>query len=272
MFDYHVHTDFSNDCTTPARDMLNTALARGMTEIAITDHYDPGYTDKDFPFNLDMPPYHNMLSAVQKEYRNRLLVRKGIELGIQKTEITECQKTVTEYPYDFVIASFHMSNGQLLHTHEFFDGRQDVEIHRDFYIDMYECLKAFKDYSVVGHFNIIDRYMHIARPNGRLNPPETMEYVRELLKMIIADGKGIEVNTSSFRYKLPILTPAVEILKAYRELGGEIITLGSDAHTPFYLGDHFEYICQLLENLGMNYVCGFEKKVPIFHKISKILY
>ncbi len=272
MFDYHVHTNFSNDCTTPAREMLNTALAIGMEEIAITDHYDPGYTDPDFPFRLDMLPYHNMLAAVQKEYRGKINVKKGLELGIQRTELKVCQKAVREYSFDFIIASFHMSNGQLLHTYEFFQGRRDSEIYRDFYTDMYNCLKEFKDYSVVGHFNIVDRYLYGARPKAKLNPPEAMSYIREILKMIIADGKGIELNTSSFRYRLPILTPAMEILQAYKELGGKIITLGSDAHTPFYLSDHFEYGCQLLESLGLQDICTFENKVPSFHRISRIHY
>src|SRR5699024_9812923 len=124
--------------------------------------------------------------------------------------------------------------------------------------------------SVVGHLNIVDRYLHQLRPQERLNPPQALEIIEEILKMIIYDGKGIELNTSSFRYGLPILTPSVEILQMYRRLGGEIITLGSDAHSPEYIADHFDYGLEVLERLGYRYISTFSLREPSFVKLTSL--
>lgn len=270
MFDYHVHTAFSDDCSIPVRDMLDRAVEIGLTEIALTDHYDPNYGDPAFPFLLDMANYHKMLSDVQQEYAGILAIKRGVEIGVQPSQIAACRQAVSRYSYDFVLASFHMSCGKLLHTDDYFNGREGLAIHRDFYLDMYEALSQFKDYSVVGHFNIVDRYLYHIRPGLPLNPPAAEEWIRPLLNMIIADGKGLELNTSSFRYNLPIYTPAREILQLYKELGGTIVTIGSDAHRPNYIADHFKDGCQLLESIGFKYLCTFQAGKPTFHKISSL--
>ena len=127
-----------------------------------------------------------------------------------------------------------------------------------------------KDYSVVGHLNIVDRYLYNLRPEEPINPEGAMEYIEEILKMVIYDGKGIELNTSSFRYGLPILTPSVEILQLYHDLGGEILTLGSDAHGPDYIADHFDYACEVLSSIGFRYVCTFAERKPAFHRITSL--
>ena len=267
MFDYHMHTHFSDDCLHSPEEMLEAAYRMGLTEIAITDHSDPLYPNLEFPFQLDFDAYHSMLVENRLQYSNKLILKYGLELGIQQAALDECSIISNAFPYDFIIASFHMSKGQLLDTGDFFNDRKGFQIHEDFYLDMYQCLKQFKDYSVIGHFNIVDRYLNYLRPEEAINPPGAMEYIREILKMIIYDGKGIEINTSSFRYGLSILTPALEILKVYKELGGEIITIGSDAHTPGHIGHQFKYINELLENFNYKYIATYDSMKPCLLKI-----
>ena len=96
---------------------------------------------------------------------------------------------------------------------------------------------------------------------------EFLDILDEILKIIILDGKGIEINTSSFRYGLPNLTPSTFILKRYKQLGGTIITTGSDAHTTKHIADNFPYIYHILKQLGFQYVCTFQHMQPIFHKL-----
>ncbi len=270
MIDYHIHTSLSDDSQTPFEQMLDGACRLGLTEVAITDHDDPLYPDKEFPFPLDRPCYHRMLEDAFLQYRERLLVKRGLELGLQQKALKQCRQVANEYPYDFIIGSFHTSCGLLLDNGDFYEGKSGFEIHRAFYTDVYECLSLFKDYSVVGHLNIVDRYLHQLRPQERLNPPQALEIIEEILKMIIYDGKGIELNTSSFRYGLPILTPSVEILQMYRRLGGEIITLGSDAHSPEYIADHFDYGLEVLERLGYRYISTFSLREPSFVKLTSL--
>ena len=93
------------------------------------------------------------------------------------------------------------------------------------------------------------------------------DIIEAILKEAINDGKGIEVNTSCYRYNLPDLTPSKHILTMYKDLGGEIITTGSDSHNPSQIAYKFDYIYSYLESIGFKYVCAFDKMKPQFIKI-----
>jgi histidinol-phosphatase (PHP family) len=93
------------------------------------------------------------------------------------------------------------------------------------------------------------------------------DYLEAILKQVIQDGKGIEVNTSCFRYGLPDLTPSTNILKMYKQLGGEILTVGSDSHVTKDIATKFEYVHNYLKDLGYKYLCEFNEMKPKFVKI-----
>ena len=107
---------------------------------------------------------------------------------------------------------------------------------------MLSVVREYKDYSVLGHMDLIARYDEKGvYPFEKIKP-----IVEEILQVVIADGKGLEVNTSSYRYGLSDTTPSVEILKRYRELGGKIVTIGSDSHKPEHLGAYIEETKEML--------------------------
>jgi len=93
------------------------------------------------------------------------------------------------------------------------------------------------------------------------------DIIEAILKQVIYDGKGIEINTSCYRYNLPDLTPSRNIINMYKDLGGEIITTGSDSHNPTQIAYKFDYIYSYLKNSGFNYVCKFDQMKPEFIKI-----
>ena len=97
--------------------------------------------------------------------------------------------------------------------------------------------------------------------------PNVKPLIEEILKTVITDGKGIEVNTSSYRYGLSDTTPSREILKLYKALGGKIITIGSDSHRPEHLGTYIKETKELLKELGYTHFCTYERMVPIFHPL-----
>ncbi len=265
MFDYHVHTSFSSDCDIEMSKMIDSALDKGFSEIAITDHIDYDYPDSHFDFSLDFKGYQQSLEDYYKAYRNKIRVVKGLEIGIQKHIIKECQNTIMDYPYDFVICSLHGAQKKDLHNGDFFKDKKIQEAYLDYYTYMYHCLKMFKSYNVVGHLNLIDRYRKYM--NGPIEYSVYSDLIEDILKMIITDGKGIEINTSSFRYNMEVLSPTMEMLQHYKELSGEIITLGSDAHTPDYVGYKFDYIYDLLKNMGFKYITTFKNMIPEFVRI-----
>lgn len=128
---------------------------------------------------------------------------------------------------------------------------------------MLSVVREYKDYSVLGHMDLIARYDEKGvYPFEKIKP-----IVEEILQVVIADGKGPEVNTSSYRYGLSDTTPSVEILKRYRELGGKIVTIGSDSHKPEHLGAYIEETKEMLRKAGYTQFCTYERMSPVFHDL-----
>jgi histidinol-phosphatase (PHP family) len=258
MYDYHTHTIFSDDCSTPVRDMIDAACRMGIKEMAITDHYDPDYPDRPFPFEMDLTGYHKMLNEMKEEYKDKIHIVKGIEIGIQHGEtIDKCSKEANSFDYDFIIGSFHFAEGYDLHAAcDFYEGRTLEEIYIAFYSYMLDCLKKFKDYDVLGHINYIDRYA-----DGIPDFSVYRDLVEEILRLIIGDGKGLEINTSSFRHGMgERTTPAKEILDLYVKLGGGIVTIGSDAHRPKDLGHRLDYAVEMIRSAGIGHLATFHQR------------
>lgn len=264
MYDYHTHSSFSDDCSTPMKDMIEAACSKGIKEIAITDHYDPDYPDKEFPFDLAFSDYHNALNEAKETYKNKIKVVKGIEIGIQSGDtLVKSSNEVNSFDYDFVLGSFHCAQGFELYRQGFFENRAINDSYLAFYTYMLDSLKVYKDYDVLGHFNIIDRYASQI-PESSLY----MDIVEAILRIIIDYGKGIEINTSSSRYGMgDRTTPAQEILQLYKDLGGEIITIGSDAHKTRDIGFMYDHALERIKSVGLKYLTTFDQRKPNFIKL-----
>lgn len=259
--DFHTHTGFSDDCYVDFDTMLEGAVAAGIKTLAITDHHDPGYPDPEFPFQLDFENYHKTVDAAREKYAGILDIRKGIEMGIWADFLDESKHYVTSYDYDFVIGSFHCMRKDDLYRYDFAsaDGPAELE---DFYRYVYECLTEFRDFDIMGHLSIIDRYI------GKLYDYSPVEdTIDEILKLLIESGKGIEINTSSFKYGTGTWLPRESILRRYIQLGGEILTFGSDAHDPKYYQYHFDDAVNFAKSIGFKYYCTFKERKPEFHRL-----
>ncbi|NLD20613.1 MAG: histidinol-phosphatase HisJ family protein [Clostridiales bacterium] len=256
--DFHTHTGFSDDCNIPMDIMIEGAIKKGLKTLAITDHVDPGFPDPNIPFTLDFYNYHKCLLQAQSHYGHQLEILAGLELGIMEGQFPVSKKIVNSFPYDIVIGSFHCLGKNDLYSYDFsdVDGPAMVE---DFYSYMYRCLKSFQDYDILGHFSILDRYIGTLYDYG---PCE--EIIDEILRLMVVGGKGLEINTSNFRYHTGTWLPRGSILKRYRELGGEILTIGSDAHSPDYFQFHFEDAIPFAKSLGFRYYCEFRSRKPEF--------
>lgn len=267
MYDYHTHSSFSDDCNTPMKEMIEAACKMGIKEMAITDHYDPDYPDLEFPFELDFSGYHKALNDMKESYKGRIKLLKGIEIGVQAGSTMEkCKLRANDFDYDFIIGSFHCAEGHALYGTSFFENRSAEDSYIASYTNMRDCLLKYKDYDVLGHFNIIDRYTDRI-PSSAVY----MELVEEILKIIIADGKGIEINTSSFRYGMgERTTPPQEVLQLFNDLGGEIITIGSDAHRTKDIGYRFDFATEMIKSVGLKYLATFDQRKLNFVKLDSI--
>ncbi|HJC48652.1 MAG TPA: histidinol-phosphatase HisJ family protein [Candidatus Lachnoclostridium pullistercoris] len=273
--DYHVHTEFSDDSRYLMEDVIRDAVKMGMDEICITDHVDYGikvdwdcgqeieYRHGDPLANVDYPRYMEKIRALKEEYRGKITIRTGMEFGVQMHTIPQFEALYARYPFDFIILSIHQVEDKEFWTQDFQRGRSQKEYNDRYYQEMLDVVKAYKNYSVLGHMDLIKRY-----DEAGIYPFENVKpMIEEILKIVIADGKGIELNTSFHRYGLSDSMPSREILKLYRELGGEIITIGSDSHKPEHLGAYIDEGQEILKSLGYRAFCTFENMKPVFHDL-----
>ena len=265
MFDYHMHSHFSADCKTPMEDTIEKAINLGLKEICFTDHIDFDYPDPNFTFEFDMKKYDAKIAEVQKRYQDKIVIKKGVEIGVQPHILHKYEKMMAEESFDFVLCSMHTTNLQGLHSGDLFIGRTVDEAYELYYEELLYCIKHFERYSVLGHLDLVKRYKK--NPSGNL----FHEVIKQIFQTIIPQGKGIEINTSGHRDGLGHAMPSVDILRLYKDCGGEIITLGSDSHLPDTLAEHFPKYLRLLKSLGFKYVATYEKMEPTFHSIDSLL-
>jgi len=276
--DYHVHTEFSDDCKEEMETVVRQAIALGIKELCFTDHVDYGIkVDQDeyqkmsesekikvgTNLNVNYPVYFQKIRSLRAKYQTEITIRQGLEFGIQTHTIDRYEKLFSAYPLDFVILSCHQVGDREFWNGDFQKGKTPKEYNECYYEEIYSCIKRYKNYSVLGHLDMIQRY------NDEVYPFEaSKELITDILRLVICDGKGIEVNTSSFRYGLKDLTPCTEILKLYLELGGQILTIGSDCHKAAEAGDRILHVRDVLKEIGYTQFCTFENMVPVFHSLS----
>lgn len=258
--DYHVHTYYSDDSECPMEDMVHKALQLKLDEIAFTEHVDYGVkTD----LNCDYEAYFEEVRKLSEKYAGQISIKCGIEFGVQIQTINQFQQDCEKYPFDFIILSNHQIDNKEFWNYAYQEGKKQQEYQEDYYKAIYDVMKEFKSYSVLGHLDMIKRYDKM----GDFPDEKIMEYVDPILRLAIEDGKGIEINTSSFKYGLNDLMPSRRILKRYFELGGTIITLGSDTHETEHLADHIDEVKEELKSMGYRTFCTFEKMKPIYHEL-----
>lgn len=277
--DFHVHSAFSDDSTYPLDEVCRDAIMRNLDEICFTEHVDYGVKpDFDHPelarieegkpvTNVDYERYFPAVADARERYAAELTVRCGLEFGIQRHTIPQFEAVRKRWgqDLDFTILSIHQVDDQEFWTGDFQRGRSQQEYNDAYYEAMLDVVEAYQGYSVLGHLDLIKRY----DPAGAYPFAKSREVIAAILERAIADGKGIEVNTSSFRYGLHDLQPCTEILELYRDLGGRIVTIGSDSHKPEHLGAYIRRIQRRLAALGYESFCTFEHGEPHFHKLEE---
>lgn len=265
MFDYHIHSDFSADCETPMEVTIEKAIQLGLKEICFTEHIDYEYPDKDWVFEFDLKKYDRKINELQAKYAQQIQIKKGVEIGVQPHILNRYEDLMNEETFDFVICSMHSTGKKDLHSRDFFKDKTVDEAYQVYYEELLDCVKRYKDFSILGHVDLVKRYTKEKSSN------DFHDIITEIFKEIIPSGKGIELNTSGVRYGLDTGMPSVDILTLYKELGGEILTLGSDSHVETTLAFQFKESLELLQSIGINYICTFDNREPVFHSIDRLL-
>lgn len=271
--DYHVHTEYSDDSNYRMEVCVKDAIQLGLDEMCFTDHVDYGikvdrgqtplvYHQNEPMFNVDYERYFKEIEMLKLKYP-QIKLKKGLEFGMQRNTISNFEKLVDQYPLDFIILSIHQINNQELWLYDYQNGKTQDEYNLGYYEELYYLVNHYTDYSVLGHLDLIARYdQQQAYPFHKIQ-----DIVSEILKVVIRDGKGIEINTSNHRYGLCDTTPSREICKLYLDLGGTVITIGSDSHHPEHLGKYLIEAKEELKKIGFKYYCTFENMKVKYHEL-----
>lgn len=260
-YDSHIHSEFSTDSAAPMEVMARAAVERGLLGITFTDHYHPDYPDFLHRTGQPTSAYHSAIERTARQFSGRLEVLRGLEMGVLTgPTLPACEAAAEAYPYDFLLAAFHSTRS------ETFDGlgrartMAPEQLCLHYYSHVLTCIRAFQNYDSLAHLNLVDRYAKTPAGGGAAR-----EVLDEIYRTVIAQGKGLEVNTSSHRYGMGTrTTPTLEMLRRYRELGGEIVTVGSDAHAPEWVGSHLDEAGVLLRAAGFKHYAVFRKRSPEF--------
>lgn len=260
--DSHLHSSFSSDSDTPMEEMIQTAISKGLSSMCFTEHQDLDFPPGEFDFLVDMDAYQQTLSTLAKKYQEQIHIHFGIELGLQPQLGNQLSDFVNSYPFDFVIGSVHVVDRLDPYESVFYENRSEKEAYLRYFTCLLENVKKYSCFDVCGHIDYVVRY----GPNKNLyySYQNYQEIIDEILRVLVNKNIGLECNTGGFKYGLGHPNPTEEILKRYRELGGEIITLGSDAHVPQYIAYEFERAVDILKQYGFSYYTVFEKRKPIF--------
>jgi len=270
--DYHVHSNFSSDGKAPMEQMIEQAIKLGLKKLCFTDHMDFDFPQRvsGFDYMFDSKEYIKKLEEMKLRYHGQLEILAGIELGLQPHLVDRLTALTQSYPFDFFIGSSHVIDHIDPYYPEYWVNRSKEDGIRAYFESIIKNCRVFNNFHVYGHIDYIIRYIP-----GQAGALKKMTYfysdyadlLDEVLKTIISYGKGIEINTAGYKYGLGFPHPKPEVLKRYKELGGEIITIGSDAHRTEHLAYGFDRIPELLKGLGFRYYTTFVQGKPIFEKL-----
>lgn len=264
--DFHVHSSFSGDCHIEMKLFIEKAIQIGIQNICFTEHHDIDIYTSSISWLLDFSSYQDTFLRMKEQYGDKINLLFGVELGIQPHLYKKLREITQSYPFDFILCSNHVANGKDPYLPEFYEGKSKEEAYLEYFNDILNNVKNYKDYDVYGHLDYVIRY----------GPYEDKHYLYEIfqdvfdeiLKTIINNGRGIELNTSGFKYNLNDSHPSKQVIKRYKELGGEIITVGSDSHKPEQLLGYFDLAAEILLQSGFKYYTIFRNRQPEFIKLQ----
>ncbi|MGM0379308.1 MAG: histidinol-phosphatase HisJ family protein [Bacillota bacterium] len=270
MIDLHIHSKFSSDSKQPVEEIIQESIKKNIKVISITDHIDYDYTDPSINFDFDIDKYMKVIKEMQKKYGKDIKILKGVELGLQPHLCERLNEFSKTYDFDFLIGSFHTCNKKDLYQGDFYKDKDKYQAWDEYLIDIYETVKCFDKFSVLGHLDILKRY------NKDVRDIE-IDYIKpkliKIFKLIIKKGIGLEVNTSGLRnaYGIGKTLPSFDVLEIYYNQGGKLLTIGSDSHNFKTIGQFNKKVLKKLDKIGFEKIYYFEKQKPKSFEIKKLL-
>ena len=265
LVDCHNHSWYSSDCDESVETMCKSAVSREVAVYTITDHLEIGPDFKIENFEL-YKRYANEVRQMSAIYsNNKTQIYLGIELGEASHNIELANQVVELDDFDFVIGSLHNLKGYKDFYYLNYD-RNNIDFYLTTYFDELLDIAKWNKFDVLGHLNYPIRYI-VKSGIKEYSLLKYMPKITEILKTVIANGKGIEINASGLRQEIGETMPNFDIIRLYRSLGGEILTIGSDAHKKEDVAKGVDKAIELAKRAGFDHINYFVKRQPRVIKI-----
>ena len=265
--DYHLHSAHSGDSTAPMETQILAGIRSGLSHMCFTDHYDPDFPYENVPdaapgtFELDYVSYRKEFLEMKEKYEGRIELRFGIEIGLQPHLGPFLKDYFAAHAdFDFIIGSNHLCAGYDPYYPDFLEDRTEEEALSLYLEDTLTNIRTYSDIDTCGHLDYVARYLPHREEfytykafTGLIDP---------ILSELISRSIALEVNTAPLIKGMRYFNPLPEILARYREMGGELITIGSDAHVPERIAGQFDETASILRDLGFTHYAVYTGRKP----------
>lgn len=258
--DCHLHTTFSTDGVSDMESMILAGIKKGLKYMCFTEHNDFGAEFREGPdaFQVDTKAYHTKFMELKEKYKGRIELLFGVEIGLLPGLSDHFNEYAAQYPFDFIIGSSHFAGGLDPYLPEYYDRFSSPhEAYRFYFESELKCAEEFNCFDSYGHIDYALRY---GPDNQDFQYSDYADLLDELLKTLINKGKMFEINSKGYRTSIKRANPDISVLRRYRELGGEAVTIGSDAHCTDDIASGFEQVHGLLEEAGFRYCALFRER------------
>jgi len=268
--DQHTHCLFSTDSEATPESMIKGAIEKGLTHLCLTDHMDldyPGTTKENPLFEFNLQEYFAVLMPLKEAYSDKLSLGIGIELGLRpgREDINlVMHQMLNHHTFDFVLGSVHLLDNDDPYYESYWTGRSAKNILTKYFNDMLTSLKEYDNFDSLGHLDYLIRYIPPFCGSKDYAYKEYAEVIDEIFKLLINKNKALEINTAGLIKGLPCFHPKLEVLKRYLALGGELITIGSDGHSPDKIATEFTKTEDFLKSLNVPGYYVYKNRKPEF--------
>ncbi|MBR2135279.1 MAG: histidinol-phosphatase HisJ family protein [Bacteroidales bacterium] len=265
-FDTHTHSEFSPDSRTTVEEILRMARRIGAGGVTLTDHLDLDAPRNPGRFEFSIDAQQEKIEEKSREIfpEGSCKVLKGIEVGLQPCSIAHSLEYISGYKFDQITVSVHFVDGEDPYYGEYYKGKDFRQAYGRTLELIYETARDFKDFDVIGHFDYVARYApYEVRDVRYADFPDILD---TLLRFMAQEGKALEINTKTYDMHGDHLQVLDEnILRRFKELGGEFVTLGSDSHSASRLTEKFEDFAHICRNCGFEKLTYFEDRRPVLY-------
>lgn len=254
--DYHIHTIFSVDGRDTIESVCRAAIERGLTRICLTEHVDRVEWEPERAF-FRPAEYMAEIERCRALFAGQLSISAGMEAGETHLVADEIAALLNAWPFDFVLGSAHWIDRITLNLSRFYEHQPPHVVEHNYLTRVLELAQS-GEFDSLGHLDLIKRYRPLH--SGIFDPLPHADVIRAILHAIVQRDKAIEINTSPLRKGLPATCPDLTVLRWYRELGGDKLTVGSDAHSTGEVGADIAAALDLARAAGFGRIAIFWRR------------